>query len=461
MNKMNLYNISPVDGRYAKKTTVINEIASEAGLIRYRIWVEVEWFIALSECPEIVELPELSPGQQQMLRSLYENFSSDSAETIKAIEAETNHDVKAIEYFLRKATASWLGEREREFFHFCCTSEDINSTAYALMLKDLRAVLLDELQAVAGALSECGREWLATPLLAQTHGQPASPTTIGKELLVFVSRIDRQIEQLKGIKLLAKMNGAVGNFNAHYVTYPGVDWPQLSREVIERKLGLAYTQLTTQIEAHDYIAELLHAGNRLATIFIDASSDFWHYISRDIFSQRTKDGEVGSSTMPHKVNPIDFENAEGNLLIARSLGTLLADKLPVSRLQRDLTDSTALRNLGTYFAHILIALSSFRNGLTKLKLNSVAVDEELSRHPEVVAEAIQAVMKRYGKIGAYEELKQFTRGRKADAEMLAAFIRASDLPEAPKAALLKLSSADYIGLAKELGAVFLAERQGE
>jgi adenylosuccinate lyase len=280
-------------------------------------------------------------------------------------------------------------------------------------------------------------------------------------LLVFVSRIDRQIEQLKGIKLLAKMNGAVGNFNAHYVTYPGVDWPQLSREVIERKLGLAYTQLTTQIEAHDYIAELLHAGNRLATIFIDASSDFWHYISRDIFSQRTKDGEVGSSTMPHKVNPIDFENAEGNLLIARSLGTLLADKLPVSRLQRDLTDSTALRNLGTYFAHILIALSSFRNGLTKLKLNSVAVDEELSRHPEVVAEAIQAVMKRYGKIGAYEELKQFTRGRKADAEMLAAFIRASDLPEAPKAALLKLTSADYIGLAKELGAVFLAERQGE
>ena len=440
-----LWQISPVDGRYSNKTIELQQFASEAALIRYRVQVEVEWIIALIEEEKLTELRPLDPDLIKRLRNLYLKFSSETAEKVKAIESKTNHDVKAVEYFLKEECASFLPTEYLEYFHFACTSEDINSTAYALMIKDLNNHLTEYLGNFQNDLKNKIHLWKDVPLLSKTHGQPASPSTVGKELLVFYARIEKQFRLLKEVPLYAKMSGAVGSYNAHISAYPDIDWPQLSKNVLEKQMGLKINSVTTQIEPHDFMAEIFDTFSRICSILIDFSRDIWLYISYEYIKQSAVKGEVGSSTMPHKVNPIDFENAEGNLLLSRNLFRFFADKLTISRLQRDLTDSTTLRNIGTAYAHMLVSLKSFAKGMNKIDLNREKILNDLDDHWEVLSEPIQTVMKKYGIENPYEQLKQFTRGNVIDRESLKVLIKNLAISDKDKSVLLDLTPMNYIG----------------
>lgn len=447
-----LTNISSVDGRYHDKTQALSPYFSEYALIYYRYFIEIEWFKSLSNHPSIHELPTLSDTAKQYLSDLQSRFNIDTAQKIKDIEKVTNHDVKAVEYQLKE---DFKGSEElsphSEFLHFACTSEDINNTAYGMMLKDGRnKILAPKLAEINTKLTELAQQFRDIPMLSRTHGQTASPTTLGKEIANVVARLSRQQQQFEQVDILGKMNGAVGNFNAHLSAYPDIDWQSLSKTVIEQQLQLTYNPHTTQIEPHDYIAEYCHALIRSNTILLDLARDIWGYISNGYFKQKVIEGEVGSSTMPHKVNPIDFENAEGNLGVANALLEHLALKLPVSRWQRDLTDSTVLRTMGTAFGHCMIAYASLLKGLNKLEVNEVRLAEDLDDAWEVLAEPIQTVMRRYQVEGAYELLKEFTRGKTMNKTNMREFIDSLDLPPSAKSALQELTPGNYIGLAKQL-----------
>jgi adenylosuccinate lyase len=442
--------ISPIDGRYAAKTEPLRAIFSEYGLIHHRITVEVRWLQALSQNPEIVEIPVFSEAANNALDDIVTRFDPVQAGRIKEIEKTTNHDVKAVEYFLKEQVA---GNPElnavSEFIHFACTSEDINNLSHALMLKAARdQVLLPRVNEILTLITSLAHTHADTPMMSRTHGQPASPTTLGKEFANVAYRLQRQLKQIEATELMGKMNGAVGNYNAHISAYPDCDWPAIAQQFVE-SMGLVWNPYTTQIEPHDYIAELFDAHLRLNTILIDFSRDVWSYISIGYFKQSTVAGEVGSSTMPHKVNPIDFENAEGNLGIANAIFTHLARKLPISRWQRDLTDSTVLRNLGTGFGHVLIALDSLKRGTGKLEVNAAAMAADLDNNWEVLAEPIQTVMRRYGIEQPYEKLKALTRGQKIDAAAIREFVESLDMPDAAKRELIALTPASYIGNAAE------------
>jgi adenylosuccinate lyase len=438
--------ISPLDGRYASKTSELRAVFSEYGLIRHRTQVEVRWLKALAGSPEITGIAPLSSEAAHALDAIAINFDLRDAQRVKNIEATTNHDVKAVEYFLKEKVA---GNREleavAEFVHFACTSEDINNLAYALMLREARAlVLLPHMDEIVRALEALAREHAAVAMLARTHGQPASPTTLGKEIAVFAHRLRRQRAQLAAQPLLGKINGAVGNFNAHLAAYPDADWPAIARAFVE-DLGLAWNPCTTQIEPHDFMAEYFAVVARFNTALIDLCRDLWGYISLGYFAQKAVAGEVGSSTMPHKINPIDFENAEGNLGVGNALLEHLGAKLPISRWQRDLTDSTVLRNVGSALGHSLIAYQSVMRGLSRLEVNHAAIAQDLAEAWEVLAEPIQTVMRRYGLQAPYEQLKALTRGRRVDQAALHAFIDAQGLPENEKQRLKSMTPASYIG----------------
>jgi adenylosuccinate lyase len=438
--------ISPVDGRYASKTAALRPIFSEYGLIRHRVLVEVRWLQFLSSQPDIAEVPAFGGHAHQVLDGIVEHFDEADAQRIKNIERTTNHDVKAVEYFLKEKIAGNAElEAVSEFIHFACTSEDINNLSHALMLREGRGqVLLPQADAVIEAIRDQAHTHADRPMLSRTHGQPASPTTLGKEMANVVHRLRRQREQIAAVPLFGKINGAVGNYNAHLASYPEIAWEALAREFVE-SLGLDWNPYTIQIEPHDYMAELFDAVARFNTILIDFSRDVWGYISLGYFKQRTVAGEVGSSTMPHKVNPIDFENAEGNLGIANALFDHLAMKLPVSRWQRDLTDSTVLRNTGVGFAYTSIALQSLQRGIGKLEADDARLAADLDANWEVLAEPIQTVMRRYGIEKPYEKLKELTRGHRVDAAALASFIEGLDLPEEVKTELKQLTPQRYIG----------------
>ena len=451
MNPSPLTALSPLDGRYAAKVAALRPLLSEFGLMHRRVQVEVEWFIALSDAA----LPELAPfpaAARERLRKLVDDFGEVDAQAIKDIEATTNHDVKAVEYWLKSRLADDAElARAAEFVHFACTSEDINNTSHALMLRHARAeVLLPALDGVIANLVALAHAQAGVPMLARTHGQTASPTTLGKEVANVAARLQRARGQVAGVALLAKMNGAVGNYNAHLAAYPEVDWEAFARRVVEERLGLAFNAYTIQIEPHDAMAELFDAIARTNTILIDWSRDVWGYISLGYFRQRLKAGEIGSSTMPHKVNPIDFENAEGNFGLANALLAHLSQKLPISRFQRDLTDSTVLRNMGVAFGYTLLGLDSLQRGLGKLEVNRDALAADLDAAWEVLAEPIQTVMRRHGLPNPYEQLKELTRGKAITREAIAAFIDALVLPEAEKARLRALTPAGYTGLASDL-----------
>lgn len=439
--------VSPVDGRYAGKTAALRPIFSEYGLIRFRAMVEIRWLQRLASHSGIAEVAPFSADANRLLDTLAENFTVTHAERIKQIERTTNHDVKAVEYLLKEEVAN-LPELAKvgEFIHFACTSEDINNLSHALMLREGRdSVLLPLMQQLANAIRALAHQFADVPMLSRTHGQPASPTTLGKELANVVYRLERQISQVASVPLLGKINGAVGNYNAHLSAYPQVDWEANARDFIEKDLGLAWNPYTTQIEPHDYIAELFDAIARFNTILIDFDRDVWGYISLGYFKQRTVAGEIGSSTMPHKVNPIDFENSEGNLGIANALLQHLAAKLPISRWQRDLTDSTVLRNLGVGFAHSVIAYEATLKGIGKLELNAQRISEDLDACWEVLAEPIQTVMRRYGVENPYEKLKELTRGKGIGPEALQTFIDSLSIPDQAKKELHQLTPASYIG----------------
>jgi len=442
--------ISPIDGRYAAKTEPLRAIFSEFGLIHQRVRVEVRWLQTLSQQSSIGEVPEFSAAANELLEAIVDGFNPTEARRIKEIERTTNHDVKAVEYYLKEQVArSPELSAVSEFIHFACTSEDINNLAHALMLKAAREqVLLPRAYEILDMITAIAHAEAATAMLSRTHGQPASPTTLGKEFANVAYRLQRQLRQIEAVPLMAKMNGAVGNYNAHLSAYPDCDWPALARQFIE-SMGLAWNPYTAQIEPHDYIAELFAAQQRLNTILIDFCRDIWSYISIGYFTQKTIAGEVGSSTMPHKVNPIDFENAEGNLGIANAILEHLGQKLPISRWQRDLTDSTVLRNLGTGFGHVLIALDSLRRGIGKLEVNARVIADDLDNNWEVLAEPIQTVMRRYGIEQPYEKLKALTRGQKINAETIRGFVEALDLPDAARRELIALTPARYIGNAAE------------
>ena len=442
--------VSPIDGRYGSKTAALRPIFSEYGLIHHRVTVEVRWLQTLSRHPGIPEVPAFSEQADALLESIVDGFSEADAQRVKEIERTTNHDVKAVEYFLKERIAGNAElEAVSEFIHFACTSEDINNLSHALMLRAGRDnVLLPQLDQVIEAIRDQAHAHADKPMLSRTHGQPASPTTLGKEMANVVHRLRRQREQIAGVALLGKINGAVGNYNAHLAAYPELDWPALAREFVE-SLGLEWNPYTIQIEPHDYMAELFEAIARANTILIDFARDVWGYISLGYFRQRTVAGEVGSSTMPHKVNPIDFENAEGNLGLANALFDHLAAKLPISRWQRDLTDSTVLRNMGVGFAYTSIALQSLLRGLGKLEADERRLAEDLLANWEVLAEPIQTVMRRYGIEKPYEKLKELTRGQRVDEAALQAFVDGLDLPEEAKAALRALTPLTYIGNAAE------------
>jgi adenylosuccinate lyase len=448
---MTLTNLSPIDGRYADKVEPLRPILSEFGLIRYRVLVEIRWLRALAEEPAIAEVPALSEEAVACLEQVLAEFSVEDAERVKQIEKVTNHDVKAVEYFLKEKIAPCEElVRIGEFIHFACTSEDINNLAYALMVKESRdRVLLPAMRDVAAAVRRQAEAHAGQPMLSRTHGQAATPTTLGKEFANVAYRLERQILGIEAVELLGKINGAVGNYNAHRVAYPEVDWPAFAQRFVE-SLGLAFNPYTTQIEPHDTLAELFHALMRFNTVLIDFDRDVWGYISLGYFRQRTVAGEVGSSTMPHKVNPIDFENAEGNLGLANALYTHLAEKLPISRWQRDLTDSTVLRNIGVGIAHTLIALHATQKGLSKLEIDPEVLEADLKANPEVLAEPIQTVMRRYGIEKPYEKLKDLTRGRRIDAAALAEFIQNLEIPEDARERLLALGPRDYTGYAEIL-----------
>ncbi|MFY0678450.1 MAG: adenylosuccinate lyase [Neptuniibacter sp.] len=437
--------VSPVDGRYGSKTADLRDVFSEYGLIRFRVEVEVRWLQKLAAHPEITEVPPLSADANALLNSIVDNFGPEDAQAVKNIERTTNHDVKAVEYFIKdkfKDNAELMAINE--FVHFACTSEDINNLSHALMLKNGLAVVLPQMQQVADEIAQMGREFAAQPMLSRTHGQTASPTTVGKEMANVAYRMQRQIKQLEGVELLGKINGAVGNYNAHISAYPDVDWEVNAKDFIE-SLGLNWNPYTTQIEPHDYIAELFDAVCRFNTILIDFDRDVWGYISQAYFKQKTIAGEVGSSTMPHKVNPIDFENSEGNLGIANAIMGHLAQKLPISRWQRDLTDSTVLRNMGVGFGYSMIAYQSSLKGISKLELNPTQLDNDLENAWEVLAEPIQTVMRRYAIEEPYEKLKALTRGQDMNKETILAFVDTLDMPEEAKQALKELTPHSYIG----------------
>jgi adenylosuccinate lyase len=444
-------NISPLDGRYQDKVAALRPHFSEYGLIRNRVRVELGWLLALGDEPAIAEVAPFSAATRQEMDALLAGFSEDDAEQIKAIEARTNHDVKAMEYWLKQRLASNPEvQRASEFIHFACTSEDINNVSHALMLRDAREqVLLPALDRVIARLRALAHEHAALPMLARTHGQPATPSTLGKEMANVTARLDRARAHLAAVSLTAKFNGAVGNYNAHLSAYPEIDWEGFARRFIE-SFGLEFNPYTIQIEPHDAMAELFDALARTNTILLDLCRDAWMYISIGYFRQKTKAGEVGSSTMPHKVNPIDFENAEGNLGLASALLRHLADKLPVSRMQRDLSDSTVLRNMGVAFGYSVLAFDSCLRGLNKLEADPARLAADLDESWEVLAEPIQTVMRRYGVPNPYEQLKDLTRGRAISKESLQAFIRGLAIPEAERARLLAMTPASYVGKATEL-----------
>lgn len=442
--------ISPVDGRYGNKTTSLREIFSEYGLIKARVQVEIAWFIALAEHADIIEVPNFSLDDKSFLNNIVTHFSENDAKRIKEIESTTNHDVKAVEYFLKEKIQSKTNlNAVSEFIHFACTSEDINNLSHALMLKNGRHVLLASMQKITQSMRSFSHDFSSVPMLSRTHGQTASPTTVGKEFANVLARLERQMAQLNAIEFLGKLNGAVGNYNAHLSAYPKVNWQALSQQVIS-DLDLTWNAYTTQIEPHDYIAELFNNLERFNTILIDFSRDIWGYISLGYFKQKTIKGEIGSSTMPHKVNPIDFENAEGNLGIANAIFHHLAAKLPISRWQRDLTDSTVLRNMGVGFAHSLIAYQSLLKGFSKLELNEQKLLADLDNAWEVLAEPIQTVMRRYGIENPYEKLKELTRGNDMNQKTIRSFIEQLDIPDAAKQELLKMTPASYTGIAAQL-----------
>jgi adenylosuccinate lyase len=451
MTNATLLALSPLDGRYASKVDALRPIFSEYGLIRARIKVEVEWLLALAAEPGIVELAPFAPAEIQKLRALADDFSVEQAARVKEIERTTNHDVKAVEYFIKEQLKddAALGPA-LEFVHFACTSEDINNLSYGLMLSEARrTVLLPSLEGVAGSLRALAHAQADQPMLSRTHGQTASPTTLGKELANVVARLERQIRQIAGVELTAKINGAVGNYNAHVVSYPDVDWQGFAQRFVEG-LGLVFNPYTTQIEPHDNVAELGDASRRANTILIDLSRDIWGYISLGYFKQKLKEGEIGSSTMPHKVNPIDFENAEGNFGVANALFEHFSAKLPISRWQRDLTDSTVLRGLGTAFGHSQVALDSLAKGLGKLTVNPERLDADLDAAWEVLAEAVQTVMRRHGLPNPYEQLKALTRGQGITADSMRSFVESLDLPAEDKQRLRELTPGRYTGLAAAL-----------
>ena len=444
--------VSPIDGRYARATTPLRNICSEYGLIRFRVLVEVRWLQRLSQNKQIPEVPAFSSAADKLLNDIVEKFDESDAQRVKEIEATTNHDVKAVEYFLKeKISGNSELEACSEFIHFACTSEDINNLSHALILQAARQeVLLPMMDKLIAAIKQLANDLADIPMLSRTHGQPASPTTLGKEMANVIQRLLRQRDEFAAIAPLGKMNGAVGNYNAHVSAYPEIDWQSETRAFVQ-SLGIEWNPYTTQIEPHDYIAEIFHAIERFNTILIDFNRDAWSYISLGYFKQKVVAGEVGSSTMPHKVNPIDFENSEGNLGIANALMSHLAGKLPISRWQRDLTDSTVLRNLGVGFAYCAIAYSSCLRGIGKLDADPDRIAADLDQHWEVLAEPVQTVMRRYGIEQPYEKLKELTRGKKdISKESLHAFIKTLDLPEDARQRLLELTPANYIGLASEL-----------
>ena len=443
--------ISPIDGRYADKTWDLRQIFSEYGLIRNRVLVEVRWLQALSRESGIPEVPALSDDATTLLDELVERFGMVDAQRVKSIEDTTNHDVKAVEYFLKeKIRNNPELSAVSEFIHFACTSEDITNLSYALMLLDAREKFLRPMiEEIIAVLRELAHRHAERPMLSRTHGQAASPTTLGKELAVFCHRLQRQLKQFNAVEVLGKLNGAVGNFNAHLAAYPELDWTDLSERFVT-SLGLQHNPLTTQIESHDYIAEYFSVLMRINNILVDLCRDIWGYISIGAFKQRAVEGEVGSSTMPHKVNPIDFENAEGNLGVANSMMGHLANSLQTSRWQRDLTDSTVLRNLGVGAAHSVIAWQSLQRGLGKLETNDAVLDADLDNHWEVLGEAVQTVMRRHGIEQPYEKLKALTRGQKVDAELLSKFITGLEIPEADRQRLLDMTPASYTGDAARL-----------
>ena len=450
MSQSSLFAISPIDGRYADKANELRPIFSEYGLIRSRVQVEVHWLKALAAQPEISEVPTLSASAHDVLDSIVNQFSETDAERIKTIERTTNHDVKAIEYFLKESIHDNKElQNVNEFIHFACTSEDINNLSYALMLKEGREVLLTHIDACITAIRDIAISTATQPMLSRTHGQSATPTTTGKEFANVVARLQRQRDQLTQISLLGKINGAVGNYNAHQVAYPEVNWPEFSENFVT-SLGLSWNPYTIQIEPHDYIAEFFHTVSRFNTILLDFDRDIWSYISLGYFKQKTIAGEVGSSTMPHKVNPIDFENSEGNLGLANAIFSHLAEKLPVSRWQRDLTDSTVLRNIGVGVAHTLIAIQATLKGISKLQINPDTINHDLDNNWEVLAEPIQTVMRRYQIDKPYEKLKELTRGHKIGQQEIQQFIMKLDIPRHAKESLLTLTPHNYIGYASSL-----------
>ena len=441
--------ISPIDGRYANKCSELQEVFSEYGLIKRRILVECTWLEALCDAKEIKECKALSAKERAALRKIAAEFSLKDAQRVKDIEKTTNHDVKAIEYFLKEKIKGTTLKSRTEFIHFACTSEDINNMSHALMLRDGKAVLRQAMDDMTAKVVEMAKAYAKVPMLAHTHGQPASPTTVGKELAVVSARLKRQAGEIDRLVMPAKMNGAVGNFNAHLSAYPDVDWEKLSDKVI-KSLGLRQNRLTTQIESHDGIAELFDAICRWNSVLLDFDRDVWMYVSMGYFKQRTVKGEIGSSTMPHKVNPIHFENSEGNLGLANAVMGFMARKLAISRMQRDLTDSTTLRNMGVGFGYTLIAIRSTQKGLGKLELNEERLADDLDHNWEVLAEPIQTVMRKVGMDHPYERLKELTRGRRVNAEIMQDFVKALPLPKADKARLLKMTPASYVGLAEKL-----------
>lgn len=441
--------VSPIDGRYAAKTADLREIFSEYGLIQRRVEVEVRWLQKLSHCPEIPDVPELTAEANELLNNLVSGFSLEDAQRAKEIERTTNHDVKAVEYLIKeRISESAELDAIKEFVHFACTSEDINNLAHALMLRDGRTALMAQMEAVTQAVEQLARDHANAPMLSRTHGQTASPTTVGKEMANVAHRLRRQLDQTKNVKLTGKINGAVGNYNAHLSAYPDVAWQDIAKAFVER-FELAWNPRTTQIEPHDYIAELFHAVKRFNVILIDFDRDIWSYISLGYFKQKTVAGEVGSSTMPHKVNPIDFENSEGNLGLANAILGHMADKLPISRWQRDLTDSTVLRNMGVGFGYSSIAYASTLKGIGKLELNQERLAEDLDNCWEVLAEPIQTIMRRYGVAEPYEKLKALTRGQKITAEVIREFVETLDVPEEAKESMRQMTPSSYTGNAAE------------
>jgi len=454
-----LQNISPLDGRYASKVSGLEEFFSEYALMKYRIKTEVEWFIYLSNEMRIEEMKVLTTDEQAQLREIYEKFDLAGAQRVKEIETITNHDVKAVEYYIKEKFAGTAYEAYGEFVHFACTSEDINNLAYSMQIKDcMNKIFIPALEEILEKLMEMGKQYKSDAMMSRTHGQPATPTTMGKEIINFATRITKQVEGLKCIAVLGKFNGAVGNYNAHAVVYPEKDWVAAGKKFVEG-LGLEANLYTTQIEPHDYNAEMFNAVSRINTILIDLNRDIWGYISIGYYRQKVKEGEVGSSTMPHKVNPIDFENSEGNLGLANALLNYMAEKLPISRWQRDLTDSTTLRNMGSSLGYSLIAYKNCIQGLGKLEINKEALNKDLEEAWELLTEPIQVVLRKYKVKNAYERLKELSRGKKLSKNIVQDFIKTLEIPDEEKERLHELTPARYVGLAIKLVEKFEYKKQ--